>query len=329
MPAVSVVGEVVVQHPDGFYSYDAKYLDEHGTEAPAQISAEELAHVQKLALRAFEVLECSGMARVDLFLKPDGTMLVNEINTIPGFTANAASRALNVDPKLSDAHMAMSQIHYDLEGNWTAAGWQINEALALDPHNADALIWASAIARVQSRFAQAIEYAQKAIAQDPLNAWAYGVFSNACLASGRLDDAESAWRKALKLAPTMAQLHFIFGVVQIAHRKPAEALEKMEEETNVAYRDVGRALALDALGRKNEADRALAVAEAKYAGIVEYPIAQVYAGRHEPDKAFVWLERAYQRRSGWVPWIPWDPLLNELRKDPRFTALLRKLNLPE
>ena len=241
----------------------------------------------------------------------------------------AASRALDLDPKLSDAHMAMSQILYDLEGNWTAAELQINEALALDPYNADALIWASAIARVQSRFAQAIEYAQKAIAQDPLNAWAYGVFSNACLASGRLDDAESAWRKALKLAPTMAQLHFIFGVVQIAHRKPAEALEKMEEETNVAYRDVGRALALDALGRKNEADRALAVAEAKYAGIVEYPIAQVYAGRHEPDEAFVWLERAYQRRSGWVPWIPWDPLLNNLRKDPRFTALLRKLNLPE
>jgi len=207
LPAVSVAGEVVVQHPDGFYSYDAKYLDEHGTEAPAQISAEELAHVQKLALRAFEVLECSGMARVDLFLKPDGTMLVNEINTIPGFTANAASRALNVDPKLSDAHMAMSQIHYDLEGNWTAAGWQINEALALDPHNADALIWASAIARVQSRFAQAIDYAQKAIAQDPLNAWAYRVFSNVCLASKagrcgvgvaqgagtRADDAEPAF----------------------------------------------------------------------------------------------------------------------------------------
>ena len=103
----------------------------------------------------------------------------------------------------------------------------------------------------------------------------------------------------------------------------------MELETNEAYRDVGRALALDALGRTNEADRALAVAEEKYAGIVEYPIAQVYAGRHEPDKAFVWLERAYQRRSGWVPWIPWDPLLNDLRKDPRFTALLRKLNLPE
>jgi D-alanine-D-alanine ligase len=88
-PAVSVAGEIVVQHPDGFYSYDAKYLDEHGArlDVPASLAPQELARAQQLALRAFEVLECEGMARVDLFLKPDGSLLVNEINTIPGFTA--------------------------------------------------------------------------------------------------------------------------------------------------------------------------------------------------------------------------------------------------
>jgi D-alanine-D-alanine ligase len=86
---VSVAGEVVVNHRDGFYSYDAKYLDEHGArlELPARISAGDLARAQVLALRAFDVLECEGMARVDLFLKEDGEFLVNEINTIPGFTA--------------------------------------------------------------------------------------------------------------------------------------------------------------------------------------------------------------------------------------------------
>lgn len=88
-PTVSVAGEIIVQHTDGFYSYDAKYLDEHGAklEAPAQISADEQARAQELALRTFQVLECEGMARVDLFLKKNGSLLVNEINTIPGFTA--------------------------------------------------------------------------------------------------------------------------------------------------------------------------------------------------------------------------------------------------
>lgn len=88
-PSVSVAGEIVVRHPDGFYSYDAKYVDESGArlELPARLTADELARAQAMAGRAFDVLECEGMARVDLFLRPDGALLVNEINTIPGFTA--------------------------------------------------------------------------------------------------------------------------------------------------------------------------------------------------------------------------------------------------
>jgi D-alanine-D-alanine ligase len=86
---VSVAGEIVVQHPDVLYSCEAKYIDEHGArlELPARISAQEQSRAQALALRAFEVLECEGMARVDMFLRADGELLINEINTIPGFTA--------------------------------------------------------------------------------------------------------------------------------------------------------------------------------------------------------------------------------------------------
>ena len=82
-------GEIVVTHRDGFYSYEAKYVDEDGAalEIPARLTPVEIAAVRGLAIRAFQVLECSGMARVDFFLRPDGTLLVNEINTIPGFTA--------------------------------------------------------------------------------------------------------------------------------------------------------------------------------------------------------------------------------------------------
>jgi D-alanine-D-alanine ligase len=86
---VSVPGEVIVEHEDGFYSYDAKYIDEHGArlELPARLSEKLTEQAQALALRAFEALECESMARVDLFLQPTGEFLVNEINTIPGFTA--------------------------------------------------------------------------------------------------------------------------------------------------------------------------------------------------------------------------------------------------
>ena len=88
-PVASVPGEIVVTHPDGFYSYDAKYLDDQGArlQVPAALDAPLVREVQRLSLATFQVLECSGLARVDFFLQSDGRLLVNEINTLPGFTA--------------------------------------------------------------------------------------------------------------------------------------------------------------------------------------------------------------------------------------------------
>ncbi|HEX2031965.1 MAG TPA: D-alanine--D-alanine ligase family protein [Actinomycetota bacterium] len=86
-PVASVAGEIVPQGHD-FYDYDAKYLDEHGARliVPADIRADVLEEAQRMAVAAFRAIDCAGMARVDLFLTPDGGLVVNEINTIPGFT---------------------------------------------------------------------------------------------------------------------------------------------------------------------------------------------------------------------------------------------------
>jgi len=88
-PKASVVGEIMVTSADGFYSYEAKYVDEHGAQLaiPANIDRTTMQRVQRLAVRTFEVLECHGLARVDFFLTSRGRLLVNEINTLPGFTA--------------------------------------------------------------------------------------------------------------------------------------------------------------------------------------------------------------------------------------------------
>ncbi len=85
-PAASLPGEIIPQHE--FYSYEAKYIDAQGAklEIPAKLPDDIIKEVQQLAVRAFKVLECEGMARVDLFLTEDGRLYVNEINTIPGFT---------------------------------------------------------------------------------------------------------------------------------------------------------------------------------------------------------------------------------------------------
>jgi D-alanine-D-alanine ligase len=85
-PMASLPGEIVVQHE--FYSYDAKYTDEQGArlQIPARLPKAVIKEVRRTAVRAYQALCCEGMARVDFFLRSDGRVLVNEINTIPGFT---------------------------------------------------------------------------------------------------------------------------------------------------------------------------------------------------------------------------------------------------
>ncbi len=88
-PRVSVAGEIKVAHADGFYSYDAKYVDAEGAELciPADLYHAEQSAAQLLALKAFRVLDGAGMARVDMFMSPERDIYLNEVNTIPGFTA--------------------------------------------------------------------------------------------------------------------------------------------------------------------------------------------------------------------------------------------------
>ncbi|OQY87050.1 MAG: hypothetical protein B6D41_12505 [Chloroflexi bacterium UTCFX4] len=86
-PIASLPGEVIPERE--FYDYDAKYADAHTRLiVPAELSGEQTRAVQELAVRAFQAIDCCGMARVDFFIdRRDGKILVNEINTLPGFTA--------------------------------------------------------------------------------------------------------------------------------------------------------------------------------------------------------------------------------------------------
>ena len=87
-PIASVVGEIVA-HAD-WYDFDAKYAD-GGMDliVPARLPAETLERVQQIAVESFVATDCEGMARVDFFVRPDGEIVVNELNTIPGFTATS------------------------------------------------------------------------------------------------------------------------------------------------------------------------------------------------------------------------------------------------
>jgi D-alanine-D-alanine ligase len=102
-PIASLPGEIVVTRNE-WYDYEAKYdLGEMNLVVPARVSDEQLARAQELAVNAFVATDCEGMARVDLFVHREGEVLVNELNTIPGFTATSVYAQL----------FAASGIHYE------------------------------------------------------------------------------------------------------------------------------------------------------------------------------------------------------------------------
>ncbi len=96
-PIASRIGEIIPKHE--FYSYEAKYLDENGAilKIPAELPEDTVKEVQDVAIRSFKVLCCEGMARVDLFLTEKNEVVLNELNTIPGFTR------ISMYPKLWEA----------------------------------------------------------------------------------------------------------------------------------------------------------------------------------------------------------------------------------
>jgi TolB-like protein/predicted Ser/Thr protein kinase len=243
----------------------------------------------------------------------------------------AAETALRLDPKLADAHLLMGRILGELDWNWPAADRELRRALELDPNNS-LLLWVmSGYALIGDRLDEALRLAERAVAVDPISYGSYLAMGDVQWRMGRLADAEASYRKATELSPTAASNHTMLGITLLRQGRPAEALAAIERETDDGWKLYGLALANDALGRRAEADRALAELEATGAESRAWSIGSVHACRKELDRAFSWLERAYRQHDGMLPLIGNDqyyPCVGFLEPDPRYAKLRRRLNLP-
>jgi hypothetical protein len=116
--------------------------------------------------------------------------------------------------------------------------------------------------------------------------------------------------------------------IDVMQGRPQDALPEIELVRYDSIRAFLYAIAYHALGRKEESDAALSKLITKYHASMAYQIALVYAFRNQSNEAFEWLDRAYAQRDDGLIGSKVDPLLKNLHNDPRYTALLKKLNLP-
>jgi predicted Zn-dependent protease len=146
--------------------------------------------------------------------------------------------------------------------------------------------------------------------------------------AGRYDEAQAELQKALDLNPQATFVHVTVGKILIAKGKPQQALAEIEQEPSQWMKLTGQALVYHALGREQDSTAALAELIAEHDFDSAFQIAQVYAFRGQSDKSFAWLERAYEQRDPGFAEIKTDPLLKNLRHDPRYAELLKQMHLP-
>jgi len=242
---------------------------------------------------------------------------------------DAAERAVKLDPNLSNGHLAMAKLLFHINWSWDAAELEFNRAVTLDPGNADALRQESYLLYALGRHDEALHLALSAIAKDPLNSWNYFGIAEAYRVNGRFSEAEAAYRKALELNPTGAGIHMRLGFTLLASGEPAAALAEMQKDTDEMFRETSRPYALDALDRKSDADRELAIVEKKYAARSAAIFAGVYACRKDFDRAFDWLDLAYRQRDPALITLTSSPCPKILVSDPRYKPLRSKMKLPE
>ncbi len=237
-------------------------------------------------------------------------------------------KALALDPNIADAHTNMGWIHKNYDLDWAAADKSFRRAVELEPRNAAAVRGASSLALTMGRFDEAIALGQRAVELDPLLPAGYYNLGSFEYYAGKLSNAEASFTKALELWPEYPVAHMWLGRVYLAQSKPEVALVTIQKEPDPMWRTQGLALAYHALGKKREADKTLAAFIEQYSTPAGFQIAEVYAYRGEPDKAFEWLERAFTQRDGGFSIMKGNPLMRSIEKDPRYAAFMKKVKLP-
>jgi TolB-like protein len=241
----------------------------------------------------------------------------------------AAEKAVALGPDLPEGYVARGFIRSGVQFDWTGAAADFERALALSPEDAETnREYANSVLRPLGRLPEAIVFARKAAEFDPLNGRAWSTLGALQLCAGQFGPARDALNRSLEVNPKQAFAAGWLGIILMLEGRPADALESFNRSTAEFLRLTGVADAQHSLGHAKESQQALDALIAGYGHSAAYQIATVYAWRGDNDRAFQWLERARAQHDGGLTLLKVDPTLRGLRGDPRYAALLRKLNLP-
>jgi serine/threonine-protein kinase len=244
-----------------------------------------------------------------------------------------ARKAIALDETLAEAHTSLGWVTFIYDWDWAAAEREFRRAIELNPHYSTARQWYSWFLAAMGRFEEALMHGRTAIELDPASVSIRRSMGWLQYYARQSEEALDNLRRAIAMNPTAEETHRLLGLVYLQQGLFDEAAASFKEALTNSEHD---ALALAGLGhvaarrgRMNEAHAVLEELNARAKRRYVSPVAQaqLYVTLGERDRAFEWMDRAYEDRRGWLAYLKIEPMLDGVRDDPRFNRLLQRLRL--
>jgi len=244
----------------------------------------------------------------------------------------AATKAIEIDEALSDGHAALGMTLFWGEWNWKEAETQYKRALELNPNDVNAHIFYAHFLSNTGRHTEALAEIKRARELDPLFPFAGALEGQFLNHAGRTDEAIDRLKKTFELAPNFWMPHLFASSCYIEKGMYAEAVaesrkaRELSPAQTVSIAFEGYALAK--AGKRDEAqallDELLKLSTTRF--VPPDHLALIYNGLGETDKTFEWLEKGYEQHDPKMAFLKVEPKWNNLRSDPRFIDLMRRMN---
>jgi serine/threonine-protein kinase len=238
---------------------------------------------------------------------------------------NSSLQALQIDEALAEAHSSLASVRFFFEYNWLAAEMEFQRAIELTPAYAPAHAFFAFVLASKGRFDQALSEMELARDLDPLSARIQTNVGLIDLYARRYDLAIETLKKTIEKFPEAGDASFYLG--------SAYFLKSMYDQALGIFQKIDAAGGLGVvyakMGRRAEAQKIIneLVDRSKKEIVSAYDVARLYFSIGDVDQGFNWLYRAYAERGQSVYLAKVDPFLDSIRSDPRYSDLLRKMNL--
>ena len=247
----------------------------------------------------------------------------------------AATKALQIDDGLAEAHVSLAYASFTYDWDWTAAGRHFDQALAVNPSYVSSQPFYSLFLGSLGRFEEAVAAAKRALVLDPVSPAGSHFLAVQLYLSRQFDPAIQECHKTLEMDPNYAIAYALLGQAYLGKGLCREALHDLDKYLALSR---GSASSLELLGyahaQLGERNEALRTVEelrelSKRSFVSSFSFALVYAGLEDRDQAFTWLEKACEERFNRLAYIKVEAFWDPLRSDPRYADLLRRMGLPQ